>query len=163
MKWTHWTAARQVSLSFTISQSLSWWCIQPSHPLSSPSPPTLNHSQHQAHFQMSQFFTSGGQSIRVSASKSVFLMYIQNLFILGWTGLIPLQPKGLSRVFSNTTIQNHQFFGLSLLMDQLSDPYMMTGKTIDSFGYMYLCWQSDTWEQRVFGGFPHSQTTSSPL
>ena len=62
-------------------------------------------------FQMSQFFASGGQSIGVSASASVLPMNIQELFPLGWTGWISLQSKGLSRVFSNTTVQKHQFFG----------------------------------------------------
>ena len=85
--------------------------IQPAHPLSSPSPPSLNLSQHQGFFQMNQFFTSGGQSIRVSASASVLPMNIQNWSPLGWTGWISLQSKGLSRVFSNTTVQKHQFFG----------------------------------------------------
>ena len=62
-------------------------------------------------FQMSQLFTSGGQSIGVSASTSVLPMNIQDLFPLGWTGWISLQSKGLSRVFSNTTLQKRQFFG----------------------------------------------------
>ena len=57
---------------------------------------------------MSQFFTSDGQSIRVSASASVFPMYIQNWSPLGWTGWIFLQFKRLSRVLSNTTVQKHQ-------------------------------------------------------
>ena len=61
-------------------------------------------------FQMSQLSTSGGQSIGVSASTSVFSMNTQNLSPLGWTGWISLQSKGLSRVFSNTTVQKHQFF-----------------------------------------------------
>ena len=61
-------------------------------------------------FLMSQFFPSGGQSIGASASASVLPMSIQDWFPLGWTGLIPLQCKGLSRVFSNTTVQKHQFF-----------------------------------------------------
>ena len=61
-------------------------------------------------FQMSQFFTAGGQSIGVSASASVLPMNIQDWFPLGWTGWISLQSKGLSRVFSNTTVQKHQFF-----------------------------------------------------
>ena len=87
--------------------------IQPSHPLSSPSP-ALNLSQHQGSFQMSQFFKSGGQRIRVSASASVLPMNIQDWFPLGWTGWISLQSKGLSRVFSNITVQNHQFFGSQL-------------------------------------------------
>ena len=65
-------------------------------------------------FQMSWLFTSGGQSIRVSASTSVLPMNIQDWFPLGWTGGISLQSKGLSRVFSNTTIQKHQFFGTQL-------------------------------------------------
>ena len=69
-------------------------------------------------FQMSQFFAWGGQSIAVSASASVLPMNIQDWFPLGWTGFISLQSKGLSRVFSNTTVQKHQFFGtqLSLLV-----------------------------------------------
>ena len=65
-------------------------------------------------FPVSQFFISDGQSIRVSASASVLLMNIQDRFPLGWTGLISLQSKGLSRVFSNTTVQKHQFFSAQL-------------------------------------------------
>ena len=61
-------------------------------------------------FQMSQFFASGGQSIGVSTSASDLPMNIQDWFPLGWTGWISLQSKGLSRVFSNTTVQKHQFF-----------------------------------------------------
>ena len=62
-------------------------------------------------FLESQFFSSGSQSIGVSASASVLPMNIQDWFPLGWTGWISLQCKGLSRVFSNTTVQKHQFFG----------------------------------------------------
>ena len=65
-------------------------------------------------FQMSHFFTSGGQSIGVSASASVLPMNNQDWSPLGWTGWISLQSKGLSRVFSNTTVQKHQFFGAQL-------------------------------------------------
>ena len=65
-------------------------------------------------FQMSQLFTSGGWSIGVSASTSVLPMNIQDWFPLGWTDWISLQSKGLSRVFSNTTVQNKQFFGTQL-------------------------------------------------
>ena len=65
-------------------------------------------------FQMSQFFASGGQSIGVSASTSVLPMNIQDWFPLGWTGWNSLQSNGLSRVFSNTTVQKHQFFGTQL-------------------------------------------------
>ena len=62
-------------------------------------------------FQMSQLFASGGQSIGVSASTSVLSMNTKDGSPLGWTGCIPLQSKGLSRVFSNTTVQKHHFFG----------------------------------------------------
>ena len=67
-------------------------------------------------FQMSQFFTSGGQSIGVSASASVLPMNTQDWFALGWTGWISLQFKGLSRVFSNTTVQKHKFFSAQLTL-----------------------------------------------
>ena len=62
-------------------------------------------------FQMSQFFTSGGQCIGASASASVLPMNVQGWFLLGLTDLISLQSKGLSRVFSSTTVQKFQFFG----------------------------------------------------
>ena len=65
-------------------------------------------------FPGSQFFTSSGQSIGVSASASVLPMNFQNWFPLGWTGWISLQSKGHSRVFFNTTVQKHQFFGTQL-------------------------------------------------
>ena len=65
-------------------------------------------------FKMSQLFTSGGQSIGVSASTSVLLMNTQDWSPLGWTGWISLLSKGLSRVFSNTTVQKHQFFSTQL-------------------------------------------------
>ena len=78
--------------------------IQPSHPLLSPSNPALNLSQHQG------LFASGGQSIAVSASTSVLPINTQDWSPLWWTGWILLQSKGLSRVFSNTTVQKHQFF-----------------------------------------------------
>ena len=66
-------------------------------------------------FPMSQLFTWGGQSIGVSASTSVLPMNTQDWFPLGWTGWISFQSKGLSTVFSNTTVQKHQFFSASLL------------------------------------------------
>ena len=65
-------------------------------------------------FQMSHLFVSGGQSIGVSASTSVLPMNTQDWSPLGWTGWISLQSKGLSRVFSNTTVQKHQYFGTQL-------------------------------------------------
>ena len=93
---------------------LSQWC----HPtISSSVVPFSSHLQSfpaWGSFPMSQFFTSGGQNIGVSASSSVLPMNIQDWFLLGWTGWIFLQSKGLSRVFSNTTVQKHQFFGAQL-------------------------------------------------
>ena len=89
---------------------LSQWC----HPTISPSvvpfSSCLQSFLASGSFQMSQFFTSGGQSIGVSASVSVLPMNIQDWFPLGWTGWISLLSKGLSRVFSNTTVEKHQFF-----------------------------------------------------
>ena len=81
---------------------------------------------------MSKSITSASQSIGVSVSTSVLPMNIQGWFPLGWTGWISLLSKGFSRVFSNATVQNHQFFGtqLSLYKVQLSHLYMTTGKTI---------------------------------
>ena len=81
--------------------------IQPSHPLSSPSPPPPAFNL----FQNQGLFESGGQSIGVSASASVLPVNIQDQFPLGLTGLVSLLSKGLSRVFPSTTIQKHQFFG----------------------------------------------------
>jgi len=96
---------------YSNSCPLSRWC----HPTTSSSVTRFS-SCHQSFpesgsFQMSQFFTSGGQSIGVSASAWVLPMNIQDWCVLGWTGWSALQSKGLSRVFSNTTVQKHQFFG----------------------------------------------------
>ena len=71
-------------------------------------------------FPMSQLVVSGGQSIGVSASASVLPMNIQDWFPLGWTGWISLQSKRLSRVFSNTTVQKHQFSGAQLSLQSNS-------------------------------------------
>ena len=89
---------------------LSRWC----HPtISSSVVPISSYSQcwkASGSFQMSQLFTSGGQSIGVSASTSALPMNTQDWSPLGWMGWISLQSKGLSRVFSNTAVQKHQFF-----------------------------------------------------
>ena len=87
---------------------------QPSHLLSSPSPPAFNLSQHQGLFQWIGSSHPGGQSIGASASASALPINIQDWFPLGLTGWISLQSKGLSRVFSNTTVQKHQFLGAQL-------------------------------------------------
>ena len=96
------------------SCSLSRWC-QPTI-LSSviPFSSCLQSFPASGSFQMSQLFTSAGQSIGVSASASVLPMNTQDWSPLGWTGWISLQSKGLSRVLSNTTVQNHQFFSAQL-------------------------------------------------
>ena len=99
---------------YSNSCPLSWWC----HPTISsfvvPFSSRLQSFPASGSFQMSQFFVSGGQSIKVSASASVLPMNIRDWFLLGWTGWISLQSRGLSRVFSNTTVQKHQFFGTQL-------------------------------------------------
>ena len=93
---------------------LSRWC----HPnISSSVVPFSSYPQSfpaSGSFQMSQLFTSGGQSIGVSATTSILPMNTQDWSSLEWTGLISLESKGLSRVFSNTTVQKHRFFGAQL-------------------------------------------------
>ena len=84
--------------------------IQPSHPLSSPSPPALNPSPHRGLFQWVSSSHQVAKASGASASASVLPMNIQDWFPLGSTGLISLQSKRLSRVFSNNTVQKHQFF-----------------------------------------------------
>ena len=87
--------------------------IQPSNPVV-PFSSSLQSCPATGSFQMSQFFASGGQSIGVSASASVLPLNIQDWFPLGLTGLISLGSKGLSRIFSNTAVQKHQFFSAQL-------------------------------------------------
>ena len=117
---TPWTAAPSLLCPsptprvYSNSCPLSWWC----HPtiLSSvvPLSSCLLSFPASESFPVCQFFTSGGQSIGVSASASVLPMNIQDWFPLGWTDLISLQSKGGSSIFSNTTVQKHQFFGVQL-------------------------------------------------
>ena len=118
---TPWTAACQASLSITNSQS-------PPKPMSIKSVMSSNHLilcrpllllppiLPSIRGVFLKLFASGGQSIGVSASRSVLPMNTQDWFPLGWTGWISLQSKGLSRVFSNTTVQKHQFFGTQLAL-----------------------------------------------
>ena len=135
---TPWTAACQASLSFTISWSLlkpgacplSQWC----HPTISPSvvpfSSCLQSFPGWGSFPMSHLSASRGQSIGASSSASVPPVNIQHWFPLILTGLISLQSKWLSRVFSNITVQKHHSLVLSFMV-QFSHPYMTTGKTID--------------------------------
>ena len=104
--------------------------IQPSHPLSSPSPPVFNLSPASESFPMSQFFASSGQSIGASISASVLPMNIQDWFPLGLTGLISLLPNGLSKVFSSTTFKSIILQCSAFFTGQLSHLHMTAGKTI---------------------------------
>ena len=125
-----WIAARQASLSITNPRSLlklmSIKSVMPSSHLIlcrpllllPPIPPASGT------FPVSQLFAWGGQSIGVSASSSVLPMNTQDWSPLGWSGWISLQSKGLSRVFSNTTVQKHQFFGAQLSSQSNSHIHM---------------------------------------
>ena len=113
---TSWTAACQASLAITNRAcSYSWPLSQWHHPTISssvtPFSSCLQSLPTSGSFTVSQFFISGGQSIGASASASVLLMNIQAWFPLGLAGLISLQSKGLSRVFSSTTVWKHHFLG----------------------------------------------------
>ena len=117
---TPWTATHQApcpSLTprvHSISCPLSRWCHLTISSSFVPFSSSLQSFLASGSFPMSQFFASGGQSIGVSASASVLPTNIQDRLPLGLTGLISLQSKGLSRVFSNTTVQKHQFFSAQL-------------------------------------------------
>ena len=130
---TPWTAVHQASLSTTNSWNLLWeltlgvnssplsrWCHST---ISSSVVPFFSYLQSfpvLGSFQMNQFFASGGQNTGVSASVSVLPMNIQDWFPLELTGWISLQSKGISRVFSNTKVQKHQFFGTQIYSQSTS-------------------------------------------
>ena len=146
---TPWTIARQASLSIINS-----WACSNSCPSSLWCHPTISSSvipysfcpqsfPASGSFQMSQLFTSGGQRIGVSASASVLPMNIRDWFPLGWTGCISLQSKGLSRVFSSTTVQKHQFWRvLSFLYGPVLTSIHDYWKN-HSFGKMGICQQNN--------------------
>ena len=123
---TPWTTAHQASCSlptprvYPNSCSLSQWC----HPTVSSSVIPFSSCPQSCpasgSFQMSQLFVSGSQRTGVSASTSVLPMNTQGWFTLGWTGWISLQSKGLWRLFSNTTVQKHQFFCTQLSLQSNS-------------------------------------------
>jgi len=133
---TPWIAARQASLSITISQSslksMSIELVMPSSHLILCCPLLLLPQSLPASesFPMSQLFTWGSQSIGVSALASFLPKKSQDWSHLEWTGWISLQSKGLSRVSSNTTVQKNQLWRSAFFTVQLSHPYMTTGKTI---------------------------------
>ena len=141
---TPWTVSRQVSLSINNSWSLlklmSIESVMLSNHLISvvPFSSCLQSFPASGALPMSQFFASGGQSIGASGSASVLPMNIRDWFPLGWTGWISLKSKGLSRVFSNTTVQKHQFFSTQLSLQSNSHPYMTTGKTIALTGRTFV-------------------------
>ena len=101
---------------------VQWVCdaIQPTHPLLSPSPPAFNLAQHLGPFQWVSSSHQVVQGIGVSDSASGLAVNIKDWFPLGWTGWISLQSKGFSRVFSYTTVRNHQFFGAQLSLQSNS-------------------------------------------
>ena len=120
------------------SRQLRWWC----HPTVSSSVTPFSSCPQSfptsGSFPMSQLFASGGQSIKASASASVLPMNIQGWFPLGWAGLTSLLFKGLSRVFSNTTVLKHQFFGAQLFL--WSNSHIRTWLLENhSFDYTELC------------------------
>ena len=119
---------------------LSWWC----HPTISssvvPFSSCLQSFQASGSLPMSWLFAYSGQSFGASVLASVLPMTIQDWFCLGWTGWISLQLQGLWRVFSNTTVQKHQFFSAQLSF--WSNSHNHTGKN-HSFDYTDVCWQSN--------------------
>ena len=145
---TPWTAAPQTSLSITNSRSLLKLMS-----IKSICPPTISSSvipfssclqsfPASGSFPMIQFFASDGQSIGASALASVLPMNIQDWFPLEWTGWIPLQYKGLSRAFSNTTVQNINSSALSFLYSPTLTSIHDYWKN-HSFDSVDLCWQSN--------------------
>ena len=114
---TKWTAARQACLPITNSRGLfnlmSIESVIPSCPLLSPSTPNVNLSQKQGLFKWVSSFYQVAKDLEFQL-QSVLPINIQDWLPLGWTDWISLQPKGLSKVFSNTTVQKHQFFGTQL-------------------------------------------------
>ena len=134
----------QTPRNYSNSCPLSRWC----HPTISYIFIPFSHLQSfpaSGSFQMSQFCASGGQSNGVSASKSALPMNIQDWFSLGWTGWISLLSRGLSRVFSNTTVQNHLFFSTQHFLQSNSHihTWLLENHTFD---YMDLCWQSNVFD-----------------
>ena len=143
---TPWITAHQASLSITNAQSLLKLMpiesVMPSNHLTHCHPLSCLQSFQASRPFLTQFFTSDGQSIGVSTSAPVLPMNIQDWFPIGWTGWISLQSKGLSRVFSNTTVQAHHFFGA-----QLSHLYMITGKTIALTRWTFVGKEMTHWKR----------------
>ena len=161
------TAVHQASLSILNSRSvlklMSLKLVMPSNHLILFSPsPSLWSFPASRPFPVSQLFTWGDQSTGASASASVLSMNIQDWFPLGWIALISLLPKGLSGVFSNATVQKHQFLWCSaFFVFQLSHPYMTTGKTMaftrQSFGGKVMSLLFNMLSRFVIASLPRSK------
>ena len=127
---------------YSNSCSLSQWC----HPTISssviPFSSRLRSLTALGSFQMSHLFASGGQSIEISASTSVLPVNTQDWSPLGWTGWISLRSMGLSRVFSNTTVQKHQFFGTQFSLYSNSHIHIWPQEKPKPW-LDRLCWQSN--------------------
>ena len=145
---TPWIAAHQAALSITNSRSLlklmSIELAMPSATSSSfvPFSSCLQSLPASGSFPMSQHFARGSQSTGVSASASVLPMNTQNWSPLRWTGWISLKSEGLSRVFSNTTVQKHQFFGAQLSSQSNSHIHVYDHWKNHSLDQTDLCWQN---------------------
>ena len=124
------------------SSLLSWWCYLSISSSAALFSFCLQSIPAPGSFPVSRLFTSGGQSIGASASASVLATNIKGWFPLGLTGLISLLSKGLSRVFSSTTVRKHQFFGAQPYLWSISHIIYEYWKN-HSFGYTDLCRQSD--------------------
>ena len=133
----------QIPWASSNSCPLSRWCHHPTISSSVvPFSSCLQSFPASGSFPTSQFFPSGGQSIGVSASASVLPMNTHDWFPLGWTDLISLQSKGLSRVFSNTTVQSINSLAFSLLYGTTLTSIHDYWKN-HSCDYTDLCWQSN--------------------
>ena len=127
---------------------LSWWCHPNISSFVGPFSSGLQSFPASGSCQMSQFFISGGQSIGVSASASVLPVNIQDWFPLGWTGWISLQSKGLSRFFSSTTVQRHQFFSAQLSLGSNSH--------IHTWQLEKTAWTRQTFVGKVLSAFQNT-------
>jgi len=159
--WPPWTPACWAPLSFTISWSLLRFkfiesVILSNHLILCCSPLLLLSIPASGSSPMSCLFVSDNQSIGDSALASVLPMNIQDWFPLGLTHLISLQSKGLSRVFSSTTVQKHQFFSISFLYGPTHTPVHDYWKN-HSFCYMDLCGHFNMLSRLVIAFLPRSK------
>ena len=128
---------------YSNSSSLSWWCYPTISSFVVLFSSLLQFFPASGFFSVSQLFASGGQSIGASASTSVFPMNSQDWFPLGWTAWISLQSRGLTKVFSNTTVQKHQFFDAQPFLWSTSHIHTWLLEKTIPFDYMDLCQQSN--------------------